>query len=257
MLHTRPGLTNGARDAVIAACNIHDKITCTWTTDMRPAGQTWIGTVSQVVGAAGARTSISVDFGEYKHQVMPFGAASARYHALTRSQVADPLDEAMTVAAGGKRATAFEIRDVLTHVIYIEGRDAREQAKDLITYQGLVRGLYLGSGRTAMDPARTVDRSFREGAMNDFLLTLVLWLKGCQVMVAAQTDWRSETNLAMGDQLIAALDTLYIANMDGAKFGSIQAHRAELEKGEGSLRGRVLSAFNEAMKKPRDLAGKK
>ena len=70
---TRPGLTNGERDDVIARCNVTDLIECTWTTDMRLAGQTWIGTVSQVVGQAGARTSISVDFGEYEHQVMRWG----------------------------------------------------------------------------------------------------------------------------------------------------------------------------------------
>ena len=119
MLHTQAGIANGARDNTIAACNMNDLITTTWTTDLRQAGATWSGTVSHVVGHAGARTGITVDFGVYGHFIMPFTNPSIRVHALTRSVVADPHDAAITAVEGGKGAVSFEPRDppVCRHTI--------------------------------------------------------------------------------------------------------------------------------------------
>ena len=110
------------------------------------------------------------------------------------------------------------------------------------------------SGQTT---GHSVDRSFRETMMNEVLKLLVLWIAGCQDDVAEAQVWRREKNIAQGDDLVAALDILFLANMDGCKFGSSQVHKVELDKGEGNLRGTVLAAFTMAMAKPRDLPGKK
>jgi len=88
--------------------------------------------------------------------------------------------------------------------------------------------------------------------MNDVLLGLVLWMKTTQEMVAAGQPWTTDHHLAQGDHLIATLDTLFLADLQGSTLGSVATHRAELEKCNGMLRGKVKACFDEAMTKPRD-----
>jgi len=264
MLHDNAGLDAAAQGAIIATAQVGYVVDVTWTTASYKAGVTWNnGVIAEVTKntanppvVVGVLVNFAAPIGA---QRIPFtGGATGKTHSLIVKAVTEPLDEVQRRVIGtGSRPTPFETRDVATHVyMYGEGTSTRERGRDLIAYQGIMRGYYLGASGAAQDPSRTVERSFRHGVMNDLLLSLVLWMKTTQEMVAAGQAWTTDHHLAQGDHIIAALDSLFIADMQGSTNGSVATHRAELEKCNGMLRGKVKACFDEAMTKPRDKAPK-
>lgn len=186
-----------------------DTVSVTWSSATVPHPQVWPGSVLAVDAV---HHIAQISYPEYGVHAFPPTHACV-LHTCTASQHTDPWAAAIRAKSQGKPSNAPDHLVPTSWEVFVGGTTDGEHALRLLQFQSWLRGRH---GLTAVDHSQKGD--FHAHSRVCLVRSLEQWVAAAQL----NTNWRHVANIAIAEELLAALEryTLFGMGASLTAFGS-------------------------------------
>ena len=234
-----PPLSDSRIGRFVAESQVGDTIAVLWSSDKVPRGEMWKGVVKKI---GEEKTTMLVDYAKFGELTFP--PTNARLHGVEKLAT-DPYSAAMERVEGRETGT-FEPLELSTYAMFIEA-PSETRDRSFVELDAHLRR-YFGIGAAERNAPRYHQDEHRK---NDLLLAFLAWVRNSMKMGLV---WKSDGNMAVGDNILAAL----VAYKVRVQHGDCRVFAQALEEAKttGGLRGKILPAMIKAMDTKNDRTGR-